>query len=266
MRTAAAFLKRDYLIATSYRVAFIVQLFGIVMMVPVFYFMGRMVPTAAEGHLDRYGGSYFAFLLIGVAFMDYLAISLRTFNESIRESQLMGTLEIVLLSPTALWQVLIYSSLWIYLLTTFRFLLYLAMGLVFGLNLSNANAPAAVLVLALAVPAFASLGILSASVTMLIKRGDSINVALSTASLALGGVLFPLSVMPHWLQQAGKLLPVTHALEAMRRALLGGAGMADLLPQLSVLILFTLVLFPFSMLCFHSAVRASKRSGALAQY
>ena len=266
MRTAWAFLKRDYLIATSYRAAFVMQMVGIVMAVPVFFFMGRMVPAAAQGGLDRYGGSYFAFLLIGVAFMDYLAISLRTFNQSIRESQLMGTLEIVLLSPTRLWQVLIYSSLWVYLLTTFRFLLYLLAGTAFGLNLSNADAPAAIVVLMLSVPAFASLGILSASVTMLIKRGESINTALSTASLAMGGVLFPLSVTPGWFQALGNLLPVTHALEAMRRALFSGAGLGDLLPQLGVLILFTLVLFPTSMVCFHLAVQSSKRSGALAQY
>ena len=266
MRTAWAFLKRDYLIATSYRAAFVMHLLGIVMAVPVFFFMGRMVPTAAQGQLERYGGSYFAFLLIGVAFMDYLAISLRTFNQSIRESQLMGTLEIVLLSPTWLWEVLIYSSLWVYLLTTFRFLLYLLAGMAFGLNLSDANAPAAIVVLMLSVPAFASLGIVSASITMLIKRGESINTALSTISLALGGVLFPLSVMPPWLQPVGKLLPVTHALEAMRLALFSGAGVRDLLPQLGVLVLFTLVLFPFSMVCFHAAVQSSKRSGALAQY
>ena len=266
MRTAWAFLKRDYLIATSYRAAFAMQLLGIVMAVPVFYFMGRMVPAGAEGQLARYGGSYFAFLLIGIAFMDYLAISLRTFNESIRESQLMGTLEIVLLSPVSLSQVLIASSLWVYLLTTFRFILYLAAGALFGLDLGNANPATAALVLMLSVPAFASLGILSASVTMLIKRGESINLALSTLSLTLGGVLFPIDVMPGWLQQVAKLLPVTHALEAMRRSLFNGAGVGELLPQLGVLLMFTLVLFPLSLTCFHYVVRASKRSGTLAQY
>ncbi len=266
MQSAFAFLKRDFLIATSYRIAFLVQLLGILMAVPVFFFMGRMVPTATAGALSKYGGSYFAFLLIGVAFMDYLAISLKTFTESLRESQLMGTLEIVLLSPTSLWQLLIYSSLWIYLLTTFRFALYLLAGVAFGLDLRNANAPAALLVLALSVPAFASFGILSASVTMVIKRGESLNMGLSTLALALGGVLFPLDVMPVWLQRAGQLLPVTHALEAMRRSLFAGAGVMDLLPQLSVLLLFTVVLFPISLSCFHLAVRASKRSGSLAQY
>src|SRR5829696_893024 len=159
MRAAWAFLKRDFLLATSYKAAFVMQLAAIFMAVPIFYFMGRMAPEMAGGDLAKYGGSYFGFLLIGVAFVDYLAISLRTFNESLRESQLMGTLEIVLLSPTSVSQLLIYSSLWIYCLTTLRFAIYLLAGAMLGLNLGNANPFTAVLVLALSIPGFASLGI-----------------------------------------------------------------------------------------------------------
>ena len=40
----------------------------------------------------------------------------------------------------------------------------------------------------------------------------------------------------------------------------------QLLPQIGVLLLFTLVLFPISLACFHLAVRSTKRSGTLAQY
>ena len=266
MRAAWAFLKRDFLIATSYRTSFVLQLGAIFAAIPIFYFMGQMAPQGGQTKLAQYGGSYFGFLLIGVAFMDYLAISLRTFNESLRESQLMGTLEIVLLSPTSLPQLLIYSSLWIYLLTTVRFALYLLGGWMFGLPLGSANPLTALLVLALAIPAFASFGIMTASVTMLIKRGETLNLAISTLSLALGGVLFPIEIMPPWLQQVAQLLPVTHALEAMRMSLFKGSGVVELLPQLGVLLAFAVVLLPLSLACFALAVRATKRSGSLAQY
>src|SRR3982751_2222282 len=125
MRAALAFLRRDFLITISYRTAFAMQLVAIFISVPMFYFMGRLVPSSTAGYLERYGGSYFEFLLIGAAITDYLTVSVRTFNDSLRESQLMGTLEIMLLSPTKIWQMLIYSALWIYLFTTVRFVLYL---------------------------------------------------------------------------------------------------------------------------------------------
>lgn len=261
-----AFLKRDAAIAVSYKIAFVLQLSSIFVAVPLFFFMGKLIPAAATDHFDSYGGNYFAFLLIGVAFVDYLAISLRTFNQSLRESQLMGTLEIVLLSPTSLTQLLIYSSLWVYLLTTVRFLLYLLLGWAFGLELGHANLFGAVLVLALSIPAFASLGIITASATLVIKRGELLTTALSGASLVLGGVLFPVALLPPWLQAVAQLLPVVHALEAMRLALFSGAGLLELWRPLLVLLVFAAVLLPVSLYSFWLAVRMTKRSGTLAHY
>jgi len=48
-------------------------------------------------------------------------------------------------------------------------------------------------------------------------------VFLGVSSVA-GGVLFPASILPDWLQIVARLNPVTYALDAMRASLLGGAG------------------------------------------
>lgn len=266
MRTALAFLRRDFTIATSYRMAFALELGGIIAAVPYIFFMSRVLDGAQSPLLAPYGGNYFAFLLIGVAFIDYMSLSLKTFNNSIRESQLMGTLEIILLSPTALPKILIYSSLWGYLFTSVRFLLYLMMGKVFGLNLGNANFIAAFGVLAFAVVSFASFGILIASVTILIKKGEILNVFISSISVLLGGVIYPTSVLPDWLMELSRFLPITYALEGMRMALLGGHSTEQVLPYLAILAGFSVVLFPLGMFSFWGAVRWTKITGTLAQY
>jgi len=267
MRLPWAFIKRDALLATSYRTAFVMQLAAIFMVVPLYFFVGKLFGAAAgEGVLAEYGGNYFAFLLIGMAFVDYLAVSLRTFNQSLRDSQLMGTLEIVLLSPTSLTRLLLYSSLWVYMFTTLRFVLYLLGGWAFGLSLENVNLLGGVLTLVLGVLSFAALGIMSASVVMVIKHGNAMNSFLTFASLFLGGVLYPVSVMPEWLQHVAQLLPITHALHGMRQALLLGASTADLAPTFGILLLFAGVLFPLALLSFYAAVRWTKASGSLAQY
>jgi ABC-2 type transport system permease protein len=266
MRLAWAFIKRDFLIVRSYRMAFALQLGGILVAVPIFYFLGDVFGDASSGYLEKYGGNFFAFLLIGIAFLDYHAISLRSFSQSVRDSQLTGTLELVLLSPTSLTQVLLYSSLWVYLFTSVRFLLYLLVGILFGLELQQANVPAALATLLLGVASFASLGIFSASAIMLIKRGESINVALAMTSLFLGGVLYPIEVMPGWLQALSKFLPITHALEAMRMALIAGQPTLELVPNFLILALFAIVLFPLSLASFSAAVKRTKATGTLGQY
>jgi ABC-2 type transport system permease protein len=265
-RVAQAFLWRDFKIATSYRAAFVIQIASIFVAVPLFFFMGRMVEGANLKALERYGGSYFGFLLIGVALLDYLAVSLQSFGNSLRESQLTGTLEIVLLSKTSLIEVLLYTSLWFYLFTSIRFALYLAVGALFHLKLGGANFPAAIVVLALAILSFVPFGIFTAAIIMLIKRGEGVNTLISGASLFLGGVFFPVASMPEWMQFLSRFLPFTYALEGMRQAIQSGKGIAELGQYLIVLGAFAVVLMPLSWLAFVLAVRRTRVTGTLGEF
>lgn len=265
-RVAQAFVWRDFKIATSYRTAFVIQLASIFLAVPIFYFMGTMVEGANLKALERYGGSYFGFLLIGVALLDFLAVSLGSFGGSLRESQLTGTLEIVLLSKTSLMEVLLYSSLWFYLFTSIRFVLYLVVGAMFKLDLGNANFLGAALILAISILSFIPFGIFTAAIIMLIKRGEGVNTLISGASLFFGGVLFPVSSMPEWMQFLSQLLPFTHALEGMRQAIQSGASIEGLSRYFIVLGAFAVVLTPLSLLAFALAVRRTRVTGTLGQY
>jgi len=263
---AWAFLRRDFKIATSYKASFIMQVASIFVAVPLFYFMGGLVDGANLKALEAYGGSYFGFLLIGVALLDFLAVSLKSFGNSLRESQLTGTLEIVLLSPTSLTEVLLYSSLWFYLFTSLRFLLYLVVGSMFQLDLANANLLGAFSILGLSILSFIPFGIVTAAIIMLIKRGDTLNSAIAGASMFFGGVLVPVASMPQWMQSLGQLLPFTHALEGMRMAIQAGSGVGDLTRYYLILGAFVVVLMPLSWWLFAYAVRRTRENGSLGQY
>lgn len=266
LKTAWAFLKRDFLTATSYRTAFAVQLGSILVGVPFIYFISKFLGNAGSGLLAEYQGNYFAFLLIGVALIDYLSVSLTSFNSSIRENQLMGTLEIVMMSPTSVATLVVCSSLWGFCFTTLRFLLYVFGGLALGMDLANANVTSAAVILLLSIVSFSALGILIASVTLVIKRGESLPVIVSGLSVLLGGVVFPARMLPPSLESAGQLLPFTHALHAMRRAMLQGTSIPEMLPDLRVLLLFAFVLAPLALLVFRAALHYTKVRGSLSTY
>lgn len=263
---ALAFLRRDFKIATSYRAAFVLQIVSIFVAVPLFYFMGGLVDGGNAEALKRYGGSYFGFLLIGVAMLDYLAVSLQSFGNSLREGQLTGTLEIVLLSKTSLVEVLLYSSLWFFLFTSIRFVLYLVVGAMFGLELGEANFSGALLMLVLAILSFIPFGIFTAAIIMLIKRGEWVSMLISAASMFFGGVFFPVASMPDWMQLLAQLLPFTHALEGMRQAIQSSVSISALGEYFAILGAFVLILMPLSWLAFALAVRRTRADGTLAQY
>ena len=60
-------------------------------------------------------------------------------------------------------------------------------------------------------------------------------------SLLLSGFMFPFRGMPGWAQTLGELLPLTHFLRIVRGIMLKGNGLAELLPELWPMALFTAV-------------------------
>jgi ABC-2 type transport system permease protein len=267
VRKPWAFIKKDVRILLSYRLSFFLQLSGIFLSLLTFFFIGRIFGEAATPYLDAYGGNYFSFALIGIAFSSYLGVAMGTFSGSIRQGQVTGTLEAMLVTPTRLSTILISSSLWSFAWASFRIAVYLVAGaLFFGINLSHANLLAAVLIQVLSILTFSSLGIISASFVMVFKQGNPMNMVLNTASNLLGGVYYPITVLPSWLQPLSYLLPTTYSLRAMRLAVLQGYSLRALAPDLLILTLFPVVLFPLGLAAFRLALRKAKMDGSLTQF
>ena len=112
LRKPQAFLKKDFLMETSYRFSFFLQFGGIFFSVVMFYFVSELIGSApsVQQSLSRYGGNYFSFVLIGIAFSNFLSVGLGSFSSSIRGEQMMGTLEAMLVTPTRLSTIIISSS------------------------------------------------------------------------------------------------------------------------------------------------------------
>lgn len=262
-----SFLARDFYTEISYRLGFLVSMGGIFLRAFIFYFLAQLVNDSAAPLLTAYKGDYFAFILIGIAFGSYFGTGLTGFAQALRQAQTTGTLEALMMTPTPVSLIIVGSAAWSYTYTTLRVFVYLLIGVLFlGLNLSQANYLAALVVLVLSIIAFASIGIMAASVIMVIKRGDPLTALFGNLANLVGGVYYPIEILPDWLQWLARLLPITYALEAMRLALLNGAGWAELAPHLLALTLFCLVLFPISLLLFRFAVERARADGSLAQY
>ncbi|RMF93798.1 MAG: ABC transporter permease [Candidatus Schekmanbacteria bacterium] len=262
-----AFLKKDFLEQSSYKFNFITQFIGIFLSTILFYFVSKLVGTAASPYLKPYGGDYFAFVLIGIAFSSYLSVALSSFSTAIQGAQVSGTLEALLVTQTSIPTIIISSSLYSFLLTSLRVVLYLLLGaFVFGVNMDAKGIPIAILILMLTTIAFSSLGIISASFIMVLKRGDPFMWIFTNASWFLGGVYYPVDVLPSWLQKLSYFLPITYALEGMRLALLKGYSIFQLKFHILALLLFCIIMLPLSVTIFIFAVQKTKRDGSLTHY
>jgi len=264
---AWAFFRRDAILAYSYRVSFVAQLFGNLLILGLFYFVGRAIGDRPLPALAPYGGNFVAFLLIGIALTDCVGVSLVSFAAQIREAQTTGTLEATVMSPVRLPVILIYSSLWSYAMCGARFLLYLVVGSrLYGLDVGHGNIPSALLIFLLTVLCFMGVGMLWAGIVMLVKRGESLMTVAASLVLLVSGVLYPVTLLPSWLQKVSSLVPLTYALDGMRLALLKGASVTDLGGTLALLGGFAVVLLSVGIGAFDRAVAIAKHTGSLTQY
>lgn len=267
MRLFGSFIVRDFYIETSYRFSFLLSLLGIIFNVLVFYFLSIFIDQTTSANMTGIEGDYFSFVLIGVAFGGYFNAGLTSFSSSLRDAQITGTLEAMLMTPASLPAIITGSAAWSYVFTTVRVLVYLLVGmLISGLRFSDANYAAALAGLALAIISFASIGIIAAGIIMVTKRGNPVTVIFASVANLVSGVFYPVEVLPEWLQFVARLMPLTYALRLMRQALLAGASWADLANDFLALLVFCLVLFPLSLIVFRTTVRRARLEGTLAHY
>lgn len=267
MRTLWAFFRRDATIHTSYKLGFVMDLLGVFFTAATYYYVAKMFGAAATPFLRAYGGDYFAFVLIGVAFAAYQNVGLNSFSQSLRQEQFLNTLEPLLVTPVSTPRFLIGSSLWDFLYATVRVALYLGVGAAFfGFRLSQTRLAPALAVLVLTLLAFMGLGVFAASFIMRFKRGNPVTWIMEATSNLLGGVLFPLAAFPPGLKRAAFFIPMTHALEGLRQTLLMGAGWNVIVPQLVWLSVFIAVIWPLGVFTFGRAVRRARADGTLGHY
>ncbi len=266
LRQFLAFIRKDFLEEVSYRTAFLLQLGGIFLSVTLWFLIARYLRPAQAELPGLPGVPYFDYLLVGMAFNFYLNSALNSFAAKLRNEQLTGTLEAMLISPTPLPVIVFSSALWDSVMSLFQVMVYLGTGLAFGLHLRLDGVPAFLLILLLTILAFSGIGILSAAFILYLKKGDPINLVISSVTAVFGGVFFPAASIPHNLGAVGRFLPMTYALDGIRKALLTGAGAPDLLREIGALLLFVAILLPLGLVGFSLAVRKAREEGTLAQY
>ncbi len=260
-------IRRDLLEEFSYRFSFFIELGTIAAYACIFFFVAKVFAGASAPMLSRYHGDYFSFVLIGIAFMDYINTGLTAFTSTIRNEQMLGTLEVILATPTPLSLIFTARLIWNFIYCTLRASIYFAFGvLVLNADYAAANLAAIPVIVVLSVAAFNSLGMISAGFILVFKRGDPLKMFMLFATSLLGGVLFPIEVLPAALQKISAVLPVTYTLRLMRDACIRGASFAQLAPDLLVLAIICAILVPAGFWFFSYAVRRTKREGSITHY
>ncbi len=266
LRKLWAFYKRDFQIHLTYRFGFFFGLAHAFVSLLLFFFIGKLFGTiGTHPYLAPYGGDYFRFVLLGIAFSNVMSTSLGSLNQTISFERGHGTLEAILLTPTSFLTVALGRALWDISLVIAKVAMYLAVGAwFFGADFSRANWIATLPIVLLTVTTFLGLGMISAGFVLLTREASPIDLVLAWASRFLAGVYFPVAVFPEWLSRLSMWMPLTHTVDAVRKSLILGAPLDAIGRELMMLLGFSTLFFPAGLLFLHWAFDRARSRGSLA--
>lgn len=262
-----AFLRRDFLVAWSYRTSFLSEWLTLAIQAATFYYVSRLVAPSA---LPNYGGThatYLQFVSIGIVVTALLQLSLGKIAVGVRSEQLMGTLESLLLTPTAAPTIQVGTVVYDFIYIPIRLgIFFVVMTAAFGLHFYAAGVLPALCLVAILVPFVWGLGIAHAAATLTFRRGGS-PAGLIMTLMALGsGAYFPLSVFPRAVSVVIAHTPVAIVLTGVRRALIGGEGWSVIDGGFAVLAVCAAASIAVGLVSFRLALRREWRRGSLGLY
>ena len=260
---AAGVLRRDAQLWWSYRGRAVSQTFTVFFSLALFYYVSRLV------HVSQFetSKSYFSYVAVGILILGILTGALTAVPLAVRQELVAGTFERFVVSPlgpvAGVAAMLLFPMLSTVALSVVQFLLASA---VFGLPVHWTTAAAGVPIALLGACAFAPFAIFLAAAVMVVKQVSG-GAAFITSGLAfVGGLFFPVSLLPHWLHWASDVQPLTPALEALRHVLLGTATARPLAADLARLAGFAAVLGPLSLWALSRGIAAGRRRATLIEY
>ena len=272
LRAFAAATRKEWRILRRYKGSFLSFVFWPIALPLAFVFQAEAFAGGREDTMaaftERAGTNEVAgFLFVGWATYMWLSIILWGPGTSLRDEQVRGSLEAVLLTPASRLVVLfgpaisqLVWAIWIFLVVG------AALQIGFGVNIGPFEAARALAVIAVGIPALYAIGALFASVVLRFGNVSALVQGVRGLFTAVCGMSFPIIVLPELAQRVALALPPTYLIADLRSVLLTGAGLGAVVGDLAILAGMGVVLALLAVFAFRRTETYARRGGRLAQY
>jgi ABC-2 type transport system permease protein len=209
---------------------------------------------------------YFGYVIVGLVIVEILTLSLGLMPISVRQELVSGTIERFLVSAhgpvNGILGTLLFPLCNALLSGVFTLVLATA---IFGLPLATTSL-LAVPVALLGVVAFMPFALFLVAVVLAFKQVAGASQFIVSGIALIGGLYFPIALLPGWIRWASEVQPFTAATELMRHLLVDTPLAHPAWVELLKLLGFAVVLLPTSFLLLRLSIRWGQRSGTVAEY
>ncbi|HEX6547668.1 MAG TPA: ABC transporter permease [Candidatus Dormibacteraeota bacterium] len=256
---------------TPFRLTGLMTIGNLVLGVGAFYFMTVVVGTGSartKSVYDLYGGPA-GFMAVGVATNQLLTVGMASIQRAIADERSQGTLAYWATTGRHMVPLVLRASLGEFVLACCNAVLTFVLLVVLFQVHFNIDVGSFLVVMAVSLVAVAGVGLAAAGLFVAGYHGQNpVTWAWGLTTTFIAGVYVPIQVFDNWLLQLiSQFVPSTHALLAMRSAVLRHASLGDssFLNQLLPWLVFAVVMAPVGLWAFHAGLRRAYLRGQFVQ-
>lgn len=212
--------KKDFFWDFSYKLTFLWRIASIAISVFIFFFISKTFSVSNNIHLGPFNNNYFLFVIVGIGIMDLITVIIGATVKIVRDAQMLGFLDMFLNSRISASYTLFCGMLYPTFIGILKFICYLIMAFYLQeYEFSMVVIEKVAIVGILTILPFFGVGLFSASFVLAFKQSVPINSLVSLLLLLLSGIIYPITVLPDYLQYLSNLIPATHGIDLMRQIL-----------------------------------------------
>ncbi|MGD6810601.1 MAG: ABC transporter permease [Candidatus Bathyarchaeia archaeon] len=202
--------------------------------------------VTAQGVVEG-SSSYFEFIAPGMIMMTVMMSVMTGLPGAITHEREMGTLDGVMVAPINRLSIILGKTIAQLTRGLMQGIIIMILATVlFGVTIQG-NILLVIGLLMLGVFSFVGLGVALTSLAKDQETASMILMAIMFPMMFLSGIFFPVKMMPGFMQTISNFLPLTYASDAMRKVMVLGAGVPQIATNLTVLIVFGIVMLAIAV-------------------
>jgi ABC-2 type transport system permease protein len=267
LKKIPVFIKRDFRMLSTYRLAFSIQFISMIFNVFYFIFFGSMFGSSNLTQLSPYGGNFISYLLVGTIGWGLLWNIMDTAGPSLRQEMMMGTLESIALTKTKLVTMMTSYALFGTFFGVLSMGILIGIGFVFFHITAFATASVfTVIIFVLSATMMFGFALIFAGLTIRLKNIGSLALLLQNVTMFFCGVYFPITVLPSALQPIANYIPFYYSIEGIRRSLVPTTPVSELLFFIGILFILSVVFILLGLFFLRRCMVKAKKDGSLSFY
>lgn len=205
--------------------------------------------------LIRGSSNYFDFVAPGIMALVVMTSVLTGLAGAISRENELGTLDGILVAPVRRIAVILGKAVSQSIRGLIQgFIVLLLAVFLFGVTI-HGNLLLVAFLLALGIFSFVGLGILVSAAAKEQETATQLLFMFQFPMLFLSGAFFPIEQMPQIMQQIAHFLPLTYAVEALRKVMILGGGVGDVSNEIIILAVFGIVTLMIALPIFNHLVK-----------